>query len=196
MPQCSLSKQLPSKVSCDLWIVSKIETEIWTAKLQSWWWRRWIFKCGCIWNYNNNNNKCPQEGKGQKAYFHQLVASPSNLNYAKYSPTWLEEGKLLTGEATGELRPVCNATLGPRARRRQAPFRVSSPKRSASPQRHAIDETRWQRCADILLPSCFAAYVIMPCTSCLPPTSSPRPSAHLSLHHSALWLTWGSLYLC
>lgn len=80
-------------------------------------------------------------------------------------------------DGRGNLRAAsswqCDA--GPRACR-QTPFRVSSPKRSASPQRHAIDETRLQRCTDILLPSCFAAYVIIPCTSCLPSTSFPHPS--------------------
>lgn len=81
------------------------------------------------------------------------------------------EDELATGEGTCEPLPVCNATLD-HDHVVQTPSCVSSPNGSASPQRHAIDEARSRRSTDTLLPSCFAAYVIVPL---LPPPSSPRP---------------------
>lgn len=82
------------------------------------------------------------------------------------------EDELATGEGTCEPLPVCNVTLD-HDHVVQTPSCVSSPNGSASPQRHAIDEARSRRSTDILLPSCFAAYVIVPL---LPPPPRPPPS--------------------
>lgn len=140
--------------------------------------------------------KKPQEVKGQGFVFSLWFRPHSDrnamCNIRRRLGDVTRKDKLATGEGTCELLPVCNVTLDHDHVDKHLPV---SAVQTGQPHHRGTRSMRHTRVAPLIF-CCPRALLLMSSSlsSLLP---LPHRSAHLSLHHSARWLTCrSSLYLC